>query len=181
MSAKACRPVGRHGPHDVGGSLGRSQGGARCTVTEGNDHGEVVRDDVVHFADDAGAFGDDGEFVGLVAFAFEAFGAVVQFSHIGPSGRGVQAQPERRGDHAGEEDAGVPPPTAADADRDADRTGLEHCGGDEGLHAGAPGGHRVEGDQRADAAGQADVQQSGQTGGHEQPGEHRNGPHPADH
>jgi hypothetical protein len=140
-----------------------------------------VRHDVVHLTDDPGAFGNDGEFVGLVALAFEAFGAVVQFLQVGPPRRGIQAEAERCHDQAGEEDRGVPPVGAADLDGDSDGGGLEGRSGDHGMLAGPPCGHGVEGDERGRAADQLAVERGGQAGAAEDPAEYRLRPHPAHH
>src|SRR6266511_2854306 len=47
--------------HRVGGALGRARCGERCAVGQGDDHGQVVRHDVVHVPGDAGPLGRGGE------------------------------------------------------------------------------------------------------------------------
>ena len=58
------------------GGVGVGRGSVPAAVGLGDDHGERVRDDVVHLARDAGALGGGRELCLLVALPLEAVGAV---------------------------------------------------------------------------------------------------------
>ena len=148
-------PGGRHAAHDLGGPLGRAgrRGGRR--LAQGDHDGEVVGDDVVHLAGDPGALGGRGERALLVALAFQPVRAVVQFGEVGAAGGGVQAEPERGGDHAGEEDrvstTSAPPASRTQPD---DHGELEQAGARQRVPPRPQRGHRVQGDEQGQAVDQ---------------------------
>ena len=136
------------------GRTGRRGGG---TVAERDHDREVMRDDVVHLAGDAGAFGGRGEFLLLIALTFQSFGAIVQFLQVRAAGGGVQAQAQSGGDHARAEDRDVPPVAARQAYHGGDDAALQQASRRQGAAPGLVCRDRVQRDHQGEADDQVDV------------------------
>ena len=85
----------------LAGSLGGARGGVPAAVGEADDHRQVVRDDVVHLAGDAGTLGCRRELGLRVAFGLGPAGPLLQPRVMrAPVGYGVPEHPDADHRHA---------------------------------------------------------------------------------